>query len=1500
MPRSNNTPPTKLPLWAVTGLAFLTALLASLVYVFIKRPGSKTRPKNEPPAPILTPTGPVETPPARIEPPAPIAVPAEVAGTRGLEWVKSLGGPFLALVIAYVAQGIYGSTFGEGWMQNWAWLGGISVSNRLWLGSAFYLAALLVWVFKAPDMQSVRAVSGRQDPQTSPYQPLRFYLLYTGFGIYILYILMFMTGGETGLIRGLWAAGLLCFILSQVPWPGSHESPQPEAEESPRFRWQDWLVLVLILGVAFGLRFYKLASIPDDLHGDMSSYGLVARDYLLGVEKNIFGYGFYDIPIMGFLPSIFSMAVFGNDIFGLQMASLVGGLVSLLAVYLLIWRLFNSHRLAALTMALVAINVAHIHFSRIAAYMDPWPFGYLALFFMLDGLKARRASSLGLAGVFLGFCFQMYFSGRVLVFIIGFFLIHAFFFQRSWITQNKRGLSLMAAGVMLALGPALVFHLTHWDGLVSRSREVFVLAPGALEHSLNKYDTTSPLVMLLTQARLTLLMFNQSRDTSSQFGFPHPGFNSLISPLIVLGLGIALRRWKESGMAFILGWLGITAVLGSVLTVDAPFWPRLVGILPAAAFLIAVVFDQLFELGRRTFGAHAGRAAAILLVILLAVVGIVNWDQYYQYARDNGSVTSLTGRYIARLPLNVTACSLLSGPPLIVRETAFLAWPHKLVDIKPDAPDADLEACTGPSIVWVISPENTGRLDAIRARWPNGIIQNYDFPRSNYTLTFYLVNAASPVSPVESPNNFFPWFLYALYIIVTFVLCTGLIWLFLRPFINKRRSAPAPKLSAAPAARVVQEAPRHSGSLRDELAAASAGFKTWVDELRAFRFTALNSNMVPPALLAIAALGLAYFAQTFFDQNKRDGLHLSIPSLYLSPESRLLGTACFLFLVAALIWSFTTADKEVPSAGRTAAGTQPAAHNPFNSLPLAGVYITLGAMLIYAVFGETSLTRWGWAAGLIVFLTSLYLKRQLDKPGSGDESPAFRWPHILALALLLVLAFYLRVYRLYDIPLDLSTDMASVGLSARDYLLGAEHRIFGTGWYYYPRLVFLPYVLSMKLAGNDLFGLYFGTVIMGTLNILGTYLFVWRSFDRHRLALLTAVLLAINPAHIEYSRIVSYVDPWFLGFFGLYFFVDGLKGRRKVPLALAGLLTGFTLVSYPSGRAIIPMLAMALAFFWFHKRQWVTENYAGLVWMALGLLAALGPNLVYMLANWSVYMQRSGEVLIFRPDNIEHLKFTYSVDSVRLVIWEQVKRSVLQFNYYTDRSAQFYYPHPMFNSLVSPLLILGFGMGLVRWRKPEYLFVLSSFMFILVVGGILTNDAPTWSRLVGIIPLAALLIAWVLDEVVVLFERIALQPLIPILLLGMTVFLGVLALTDWRIYLRDVGDVNTTRPEVFVARYLDSLPDGINACGITEGYHMDQEEIRFLGWPRTIVDVAPDTALLTSDICPGTEVVWILSPANTGRLPEIQSQWPNGVVVAHKLNNGILVFTSYLVSSPSH
>lgn len=770
-PQVDQTPsPSNLPLWLVSSFVLSLASLISIIYYFfLKR--SNSRPQQESSSDLhLRASGQVDSRSRQgldiikngpaFNAPITNVEQSERKANPIAKWFASLNawsylertpetmgkvavsatGVLFVFAVAYFAQGVFDSTKGAGILGNVVWLKAMSESSRLWLGTGLYLACMLMWSIFSPAMRSIDPLINLPVVSAGKYSHLvRSFLIPASIGLYLISILLFAVNGENALIRGLWAAGLICFILSQLPRTDSH----PAAEESPHFQWQHWLILTLILGVAFWLRFYKVSIIPDDFHGDMAEHGWIARNYLLGVDKNIFGYGFYGIPLMGFLPATFSMAVFGNNIFGLQMTAVLGGMLNLLAVYLLIWRLFNSHRLAALTTALTAINITHIHFSRIVENMDPWTFGIFALFFLIDGLKARRTPSFGLAGVFLGISMQMYFSGRVLAFIIGFFLIYAFFFQRDWVVQNRHSLHWMVVGALVAMGPALLSHFINWEDYVGRTRGVFIFSPNALKHLFYGYNTNSVWVVLLTQIKRSLLMFNHTNDTSGQFGYPHPMFSSLVSPLIVLGLGSALRRWKDAGMTFMLIWLALLMVLGSILTIDPPFSPRLVGIIPAAAFLAAVALDQLLELGRKIFGAQAVVFLVALMAVFLGIVGYRNWNEYYQVVKDNGTPPTMAGRFISHLPLDVTACGIFNEFQFSTHgTTSFLLWPRRLVDIEPNAPDSDLEKCTGSSLVWVISPENVGRLDAIRARWPNGIV--HELTSHDYILTFYLVGVDLP------------------------------------------------------------------------------------------------------------------------------------------------------------------------------------------------------------------------------------------------------------------------------------------------------------------------------------------------------------------------------------------------------------------------------------------------------------------------------------------------------------------------------------------------------------------------------------------------------------------------------------------------------------------------------------------------------------------------------------------------------------------------------------
>ncbi len=1076
-------------------------------------------------------------------------------------------------------------------------------------------------------------------------------------------------------------------------------------------------------------------------------------------------------------------------------------------------------------------------------------------------------------------------------------------------------------GILLAIGPFIFNIFQNADAFLSRSSEVFLFDPNVMTHLLNKYEVDSVLEVILRQTRETVLMFNYAPDTSTQFGFREPMFNALLSPLIVLGIGSALRRKRDAGIVFIFIWIGLMMVLGSILTVDAPFWPRLVGIIPAGAILAALAIDQILNLRIICSNKIFKKIASVLFVFLIVFIGWVNWDKYYKSVDTNATGPVFLGRYIQQLPVDVTTCGFLVDPPLNVREIIFLTWPRKLVDFTPDAPNEELEKCNGKSLVWILLPEDAERLEDIYQYWPEGKLIKYESPYNFFTYIFYLTGEKPPsLVPQDILQKDLVSYKWKYFVVIGGLGLVGsIIWgLMRKKFLILRLRLLKSHLNKQYKGKVFKQdyrtlfqnfliRLRNDRTIQINRNELSVAFSNLVDEVtHVFKkplFLIFRMKTIGNIILFLIPLAVAYVGQMILNAGRDDGFTFQkLKELPINEDQRLL-IAGAVFLIASVLWVIKIRSLKLDTNRilktnlyqnkRNEAEGQTTKHQPKNLLFLGVISIVI-SIVSYLIMGENELVRWSWLSGLVMFCLYLLKVRKKTEKWIGKPSSGFKSFHILLLGLVLIVAFILRIYRLYDIPIDLSTDMASIGLSARDYLLGNEHRIFGTGWYYMPRWVFLPYVGSMWVAGNNLFGLYFGTVIMGTLSILAIYLLIWRLFDQHRLALLTSIIITINPAHINYSRIPGYIDPWFFGFFCLFFFFDGLKSRRITSFAFSGILTAFTIMSYASGRVIIPMIGLIIFIALLFKRDWIKDNYSGLVWFVGSFLLILGPNLVYLSQDWETFMKRAQEVYVFSEYNYGHVRYSYNTNSNWVIIWEQVKRTVFSFNFYNDKSPQFSYIHPIFNPLISPLLVLGFFQALRKWYKPEYLFLVASFVLILVTGGILTIDTPSWCRLLPAFPLGAFFIAIVLEKIYVYSSDFSkyLFPFIMAILLGLLIiFVGI---RDWRQYI-DYASVET-RPIVFVGRYIDSLPDDVVVCGMTDDYSLLWAESAFLGWPHTLTDVPVDVPQITEENCPGKNIVWILSPKYQSRLDEIRELWPEGTTKEHYKFTNEFVFISYLVS----
>jgi hypothetical protein len=637
--------------------------------------------------------------------------------------LRRLLGVALALGLAYGAQALF--------EHNRAVLDGparvsILATPVYALAVVLLLLGAILFALMAPKDRYPDLTSG--PPDAIPSSSSRLILAVALFA-YGLAVTLYLGNGETALVRGFWVASVLLLILAQV-------APEDLSRlvTYARNHWQMLAGSALLLTLAGFLRLYRLTTLPQDLHGDMASHGMQAWALLDGRVTGIVGTGWANIPLPGFLPTVVTMALSGDrGLLGLNLASAIGGLASIAGLMALLAQL-ASRRVALLAGFLLSVSYAHIHFSRIAEYMDPLPFAVWALAFLVWGLRSRRMLAFTLSGCLLAGASLMYYAGRAALVVVALFLLYQLIVDSRVVRANGRGLLALAGAFLVTLGPLLFYLIGHSDAFLSRSQEVFLFNPAVLTHLAGKYGVESPAVILLEQARRSLLAFNLTGDTSTQFGLVRPLVDPLTGPLVVLGLVYALAHWRRP-IAGLLGiWLVVLLVLGGMLTNNAPFWPRLVmGLLPAAA-LAAVALDRSWTAVVDATGSRGGHIAAVIMAALLVYLAIGNWLLYWAFATNNGRPRALVGRLVASLPPDATVCLVSEDREdpdawihsVAEREIAFFLPPRQGVDISGDLSfvlSGDGGPCTQPGAVWIVPSTKAAVLAQLGERYPGGVIE---------------------------------------------------------------------------------------------------------------------------------------------------------------------------------------------------------------------------------------------------------------------------------------------------------------------------------------------------------------------------------------------------------------------------------------------------------------------------------------------------------------------------------------------------------------------------------------------------------------------------------------------------------------------------------------------------------------------------------------------------------------------------------------------------------
>lgn len=335
--------------------------------------------------------------------------------------------------------------------------------------------------------------------------------------------------------------------------------------------------MIVILWLALFLRVWQLDTLPPGLHYDEAFNGTMARDVLRGINRPVFFTpNFGEEPLHIYTEALL-FSLLGESPWTIRLVSAIFGVIFVAALYAAARALFPKSGWAALVSAFIAATLYWaINFSRIGIETNGLPM-LLTLSAAALGHTYRKMSWQWVvsAGFLIGATLYTYLASRLWLAAVFLWFAYLFVFHRASIRAHFSRWVVIGLVAVLTLAPLISFFAVNPVAFAGRSGTVF-----------------TPEIFVTNLVR-TAGMFWFSGDTDPRDNLPlRPALDVLLGIFFLIGLGVALIRFRQPFYALLLIWLVIMC-LPSALTEFAPNFRRAIGAMPAMILLCAVAVDWL-------------------------------------------------------------------------------------------------------------------------------------------------------------------------------------------------------------------------------------------------------------------------------------------------------------------------------------------------------------------------------------------------------------------------------------------------------------------------------------------------------------------------------------------------------------------------------------------------------------------------------------------------------------------------------------------------------------------------------------------------------------------------------------------------------------------------------------------------------------------------------------------------------------------------------------------
>jgi 4-amino-4-deoxy-L-arabinose transferase-like glycosyltransferase/sugar lactone lactonase YvrE len=525
-----------------------------------------------------------------------------------------------------------------------------------------------------------------------------------------------------------------------------------------------------------------------------------------------------------------------------------------------------------------------------------------------------------------------------------------------------------------------------------------------------------------------------------------------------------------------------------------------------------------------------------------------------------------------------------------------------------------------------------------------------------------------------------------------------------------------------------------------------------------------------------------------------------------------------------------------------------------------------------------------WLSGLGLFVGGFWL---------GSSRPGWRLQRreLLVLIVILLVALFMRTYRLSEMPPGLYLDEADNGVWAQRFLEG-PYSPFTEQRHGNATLPFQLLGLVLRVFGVETLVLRAFDVVIGMVTVAAFY-FLAREMFGVPPALLGTGLMAVSRWHVHFSR-TGFVDNLEVPLFEtltVLFLWRALQRGRRLDYVFAGLSFGLGFHTYLGYRVFPLIIGLYLLHLVFSDRGRIRAQLPGLLVFALATFMTLSPLALFVVQRPEIFLRRAEAASVFLDVEREG---SYGP------LVENVRKSLLMYNDEGDPRARHNLPNqPMLDGLSAIFFGLGLGYSLLRLRHHRY-FLPVAWLLLGLLPGILslTDSNPHSLRTLGNVPAVFLLISAFWDRAWATYapllkadgrRYLGLAAAAAVILSGVgncRVYFGAQATNESVYY--DFDPAQTAAGEYVKAHGGDRLL----LVSASLANHSDLKFVPY-GVPFTVLDLnahVPLRGQIDSD------VTYVLDWGHESLIPRLSSLYPGGEYVEHLDRYGRTMFYTYEVT----